>query len=981
MANCNRQQLNITCGTDVVLHDRLIFDGETFDPNLSVGIAANLVSSLGKRTALDVQVVDDELLISVPWIEGTLPGCYGLEVTGSCNSKKWATYADSLIKYTTATRVGVSEVTVGSDSYDITQDVAYCYSNSPVRFAEVTVDDGYGTPSVDVEYEQRVLSMDFHNLKGNGITDIDVDEQVGDEAVNTVTIKTDADQEGTEFKVRNGSRGNGIASSSEQLSDQDGGINTFTITDDDGTVHEFHSKNGTKGGQGDSAVYDPSSPDAPDFVMANTTGQSTTKAMTQKAVTDEIQALRQETTVWDYEAIRMANYEVITHYINSSDVWAAQSYSTVKNQSMLIPINGGETFRIEHTSGNSGHNIEFLVNGFTQDGDMPVFATGERHGFSVEDEILTAPITARYMYVRVYNTNNLVTPNISYQTASRTKEEEVFAEFENERLVEIDPKIYPILSCAITGVTHANTAEGVWTSATVGAGNECVLIPVRTGQRFLAKSTNIPNGSIHIELLTSNAHANNTAPSYYGGVNTGWFYSKVITIPDGVKYMYVRIKIGANYLTNIYLAEIVKAKDVAMQEELFLARQTKKTDSPTSLGVLHYSDIHGDTFASKEALKRIEAYDSLIDAVVCSGDVVTQCADGGVFDGANYPYGINWWKGCGLPEKSLFVLGNHDAATTSESTYDAKEGSFAWNGKGKEWSFDNYFSDYIEGLGVTMPTGYNDSSSPYYKACYWHKDFTAQKIRLIGLDCVNRFDGILDPETGNYISGGVKHLTTEQEQWLVARLNETLDGSGDISEGYSVVFINHYPLDDFDDRNGNNIEWDDTTHRWVCNQGSNGGRVCNWKTGDIAKFHNQSYTYMNAEVRFNNRNRVPSSASYGYSKGEFNPFGEIIKYWMSQGGKYVAWICGHTHSNLLYYPKNYPECLVVCISQAGWIRPSSLEDRSFVGQGRYVLNFYGIDTNKGLLKLMRIGAKTNMNLNIDNALCYDYINKKVINEW
>jgi hypothetical protein len=288
MANCNTQQLNITCGTDVVLHDRLIFDGETFDPNLSVGIAANLVSSLGKRTALDVQVVDDELLISVPWIDGTLPGCYGLEVTGSCNSKKWATYADSLIKYTKATRIGVSEVTVESDSYDITQEVGYCYSNSPVTFAEVTVDDGYGTPSVDVTYEQRVLSMAFHNLKGNGITDIDVDEQVGDEAVNTVTIKTDADQEGAKFQVRNGSRGNGIASSSESLSDQDGGTNTFTITDDDGTVHEFHSKNGTKGSQGDSAVYDPSDPDAPDFVMANTTGQSTTKAMTQKAVTDEL---------------------------------------------------------------------------------------------------------------------------------------------------------------------------------------------------------------------------------------------------------------------------------------------------------------------------------------------------------------------------------------------------------------------------------------------------------------------------------------------------------------------------------------------------------------------------------------------------------------------------------------------------------------------------------------------------------------------
>lgn len=166
MANCNRQQLNITCGTDVVLHDRLIFDGETFDPNLSVGIAANLVTSLGKRTALDVQVVDDELLISVPWIDGTLPGCYGLEVTGSCNSKKWATYADSLIKYTKATRPGASEVTVESDSYDITQEVGYCYSDSPVKYATATIDNNVGVPSVDVTYEHRVLGFKFHNMKG-----------------------------------------------------------------------------------------------------------------------------------------------------------------------------------------------------------------------------------------------------------------------------------------------------------------------------------------------------------------------------------------------------------------------------------------------------------------------------------------------------------------------------------------------------------------------------------------------------------------------------------------------------------------------------------------------------------------------------------------------------------------------------------------------------------------------------------------------
>ena len=293
--NCNKQQLNITCGTDVVLHDRLIFDGETFDPNLSVDIAANLVTSFGKRTPLEFEVVDDELLITVPWIDGTLPGCYGLEVKGSCNSKKWSTYADSLIRYTKATVPGESEVTIESDSYDITQEVGYCYSNSPVTFAEVTVDDGYGTPSVDVTYEQRVLSMEFHNLKGNGITDIEVDEQVGDKSVNTVTIKTDADPEGTEFHVRNGSRGNGIETVNQTTtSTESGGLNVVTITDTDGNEHLMEIYNGGQGPQGDSVLVDQG-----DLPLANTISNASDKAITPKAVLENVSTISQLTETAD----------------------------------------------------------------------------------------------------------------------------------------------------------------------------------------------------------------------------------------------------------------------------------------------------------------------------------------------------------------------------------------------------------------------------------------------------------------------------------------------------------------------------------------------------------------------------------------------------------------------------------------------------------------------------------------------------------
>lgn len=258
MANCNRQQLNITCGTDVVLNDRLIFDGETFDTSLSVGIVANLVNSLGKRTPLEVGTVGDTLIISIPWADERIPGYYGLEVTGSCNGKKWSTYADSLIHYTRATVPGASEVTVESDTYDITQEVGYCYSDTPVASVEATVDDNYGTPSVDVDYENRRMMFSFKNLRGNGIVSV---------------VQT-------------------------RESVEDYGINEWTITLSNGDVSVIRLRNGRKGdtgekgATGDSAIFDPSTGNI--SVMKQKTGDDEFSPMSQKAVTEALEPIVEE---------------------------------------------------------------------------------------------------------------------------------------------------------------------------------------------------------------------------------------------------------------------------------------------------------------------------------------------------------------------------------------------------------------------------------------------------------------------------------------------------------------------------------------------------------------------------------------------------------------------------------------------------------------------------------------------------------------
>ena len=107
-----------------------------------------------------------------------------------------------------------------------------------------------------------------------------------------------------------------------------------------------------------------------------------------------------------------------------------------------------------------------------------------------------------------------------------------------------------------------------------------------------------------------------------------------------------------------------------------------------SLGILHYSDIHGDDFAVRRLHETISEYGPYIDAVVTTGDVVHYYAD----STKEYGNDAKWWKQTGLAEKSLFALGNHDSSVRS----DAKghlEGSADWDFKGKEWAFDTYFSD------------------------------------------------------------------------------------------------------------------------------------------------------------------------------------------------------------------------------------------------------------------------------------------------
>ena len=393
-------------------------------------------------------------------------------------------------------------------------------------------------------------------------------------------------------------------------------------------------------------------------------------------------------------------------------------------------------------------------------------------------------------------------------------------------------------------------------------------------------------------------------------------------------------------------------------------RQARYVAAPSSvkaasLGILHYSDIHGDNIAVARIHDLIGKYGHYIDAVLATGDSVLYYADGT----KEYPNDAKWWRASGLAEKSLFVLGNHDSAARSNEKGHL-EGSADWDFKGKEWDFDTYYADYIDKLGYVMPKGYDNPSSPYYKSCFWHKDFSNAKIRLLGLDCMHFNDGF-------------RYLTKEQESWLSARLADTLD-PGNPAYGYSVIVSSHYPLDDFD---GDNERWEESRHRFIYNQNSQGGRVMDHRTGDATIFHTPTTLSYIASKRFSMRSKVPApTEQYGYVSGPSNPLADVVQAWVDKGVKFVVWLTGHCHRDMLYYPAKFPGLLCLTIDEAGNLPGNSVTDRGEDFESRFCANYYGIDTQNGLFKIVRLGLSLTRYMVQKDVLCYDYINRKVIFE-
>jgi hypothetical protein len=271
-----------------------------------------------------------------------------------------------------------------------------------------------------------------------------------------------------------------------------------------------------------------------------------------------------------------------------------------------------------------------------------------------------------------------------------------------------------------------------------------------------SKLSNAPTGYIAVELRD----ANNSALVTLGGIRDSATHSATYTptqdISDAFIYVYsansadseivLSTKFGlvstfdGEIVSSTRQMDIVSANMEADDKFLQLKRMPRDisdTKGITPLVLLHYSDIHGSVENLQRIVQFYESYKTKIDDVLNTGD--------SVYYESTDDFIVPMVAGAST---QLLAIGNHDVKSGNTQITAAA-------------CYARYIAPYIATWGVVQP-----SDAAANGKCYYYKDYTAAKVRLIVLDCM--------------------FWDTAQNTWLAATLADAK------TQGLAVVCATHF---------------------------------------------------------------------------------------------------------------------------------------------------------------------------------------------
>lgn len=351
--------------------------------------------------------------------------------------------------------------------------------------------------------------------------------------------------------------------------------------------------------------------------------------------------------------------------------------------------------------------------------------------------------------------------------------------------------------------------------------------------------------------------------------------------------------------------------------------------------LLYFADLHSVSRRLGRIMKYYNQYKEYLDDIVSAGD-------------ANHSFTDNFsfWKenGAGCV---LNAIGNHEVFGGSRE-YELSE----------EDRQSNIVKKYTVAYDVPAYSSkecYDKFIKPYLSEtkinsvenkCYFYKDYESAKIRIIALDVYHWKDVIsckkeyADGHTENYTSEVFPNGDTvdkgEQAEWFRNILEDSRQ------KGFNVICMIHTPKID---------------------------------------------TLI--DCTFTNLDR-PNSSYEGTSKDK--EYSDLVEAFMADhddeygAGKFICWLCGHSHSDAIGISSNYPKQLKIVIDTAGCLRQPSLPQFDFTGnfdriEDTYsddLFDIFAVDTEHKYISLHRVGCHSDSHGRHIGNLLYDYKNMKLL---
>jgi hypothetical protein len=363
--------------------------------------------------------------------------------------------------------------------------------------------------------------------------------------------------------------------------------------------------------------------------------------------------------------------------------------------------------------------------------------------------------------------------------------------------------------------------------------------------------------------------------------------------------------------------KLIQLKSIQDGNDLVHDNTKALANDSNMLTLLHFSDLHADV----NNLARIvefwnEFKDTYISDIIHTGDAAYSKID----DSQSVP---NVFERVDGAERILNVVGNHDAWLTGTTWYEATSKQtydYLFKGTGETPMIDNW--------GVTQPIGAAENG-----LCYYYKDYASKKIRLIVLDCM--------------------HNNTDQETWLDGLLADTLD-SNNAAYGYNIIIAVHYQSQ----------------------LGLTAKNVTfNCLRGDVDAVTTSNYPSSGTVIQ-----DIPDITGTYHVERLPSRMYQKVNAFITNGGKFICWLCGHTHRDYFGTIPGYDNQLQITIDTANGTKGDNYDWESRINhtQSSDCFNIVAFDTLHKLVKIVRIGVNRDSRMRLIDTMCYDYQNGTVI---